>query len=47
MVGRYNSKNLTFDMDGEERTCGWAEDEPCVEHPTLLGGSDEAYGACD
>jgi hypothetical protein len=41
------SGDMTFDFFGDSATCSWKTEDECVQHPTFLGGSDEAYEACE
>ena len=41
------SEDFTFDFFGIQSTCNWKEFDACVQHPTLRGGSNEAYDACE
>ncbi|KAL7547651.1 hypothetical protein ACHAWF_010936 [Thalassiosira exigua] len=40
------ARGQTFFYQGEERTCAWQDDQPCVTHPDDLGGT-EAHSACE
>lgn len=41
------SGDMTFDFLGDSATCSWKAEDECIQHPTFLGGSDEAYEACE
>ncbi|KAL3766920.1 hypothetical protein ACHAWO_008641 [Cyclotella atomus] len=41
------SGDMTFDFLGDSATCSWKAEDECIQHPTFLGGSDEAHEACE